>query len=141
ASLVLQRVADALHAVAARGKRSVTPAGVGAGKRMARGLPSWQRMARMLPALFVGLAVLLAGCGTSTRMMQMGPLGDGARLVTLVVPEDRAVVRQQCADIPAAGPVLGCHLWHKVSGPGGTPVLLIKIVRFTDAVPSRLALE
>ena len=98
-------------------------------------------MVRMLPALFIGLAVLLAGCGTSTRIMQMGPLGDGARLVTVVVSEDRAVVRQQCADIPAAGPILGCHLWHNVSGPGGTPVQLIKIVRFTDALPSQLALE
>ena len=108
---------------------------------MARRLPSQRRMARRLPALFIGLAVLLAGCGTSTRIMQMGPLGDGARLVTVVVSEDRAVVRQQCADIPAAGPILGCHLWRKVAGPGGTPVQLIKIVRFTDALPSRLALE
>ena len=98
-------------------------------------------MVRMLPALFFGLAVLLAGCGTSTRIMQMGPLADGARLVTVVVSEDHAVVRQQCADIPAAGPILGCHLWRKVSGPGGTPVQLIKIVRFTDALPSALALE
>ena len=108
---------------------------------MARRLPSQRHLTRMLPALFIGLAVLLAGCSTSTRIMQMGPLGDGARLVTVVVSEDRAVVRQQCADIPAAGPILGCHLWHKVSGPGGTPVQLIKIVRFTDALPSQLALE
>jgi hypothetical protein len=98
-------------------------------------------MARLLPALRVGLGVLLAGCATATKTMQMGPLGNGDRLVTVVVSEDREVVREACVNIPSVGPVLGCHLWRKVAGPGGTIVQLVKIVRFTDAIPSALTLE
>jgi len=98
-------------------------------------------MARLLPALLVGLGVLLAGCATATKTMQMGPLGNGDRLVTVVVSEDREVVREACVNIPSVGPVLGCHLWRKVAGPGGTIVQLVKIVRFTDAIPSALTFE
>jgi len=98
-------------------------------------------MARLLPALLIGLGVLLAGCATPTKIMEMGPLGHGDRLVTVVVSEDREVVREACVNIPSVGPVLGCHLWRKIAGPGGTTVQLVKIVRFTDAIPSALALE
>src|SRR2546421_9246467 len=77
-------------------------------------------MNRLVPALLVALGLLLAGCATSTRVVQMGPLGNGDRLVTVVVSEDRAVVRQECVNIPSAGPILGCHLWRKITGPGGT---------------------
>jgi len=41
-------------------------------------------MARLLPALLVGLGVLLAGCATATKTMQMGPLGNGVRGQALV---------------------------------------------------------
>jgi len=104
-------------------------------------LPWDNGMARLVPAALIALALVLVGCATPTRMVQMGPLGNGDRLVTVVVSEDRAVVRHECIDIPSAGPVLGCHLWRKVAGPGGTPVQLVKIVRFTDSMPSALALE
>src|SRR5437016_1974545 len=98
-------------------------------------------MNRLVPALLVALGLLLAGCATSTRVVRMGPLGNGDRLVTVVVSEDRSVVRQECVNIPAAGPILGCHLWRRVTGPGGAAVQLVKIVRFTDSMPSALALE
>ena len=93
-------------------------------------------MNRLVPALLVALGLLLAGCATSTRVVQMGPLGNGDRLVTVVVSEDRSVVRQECVNIPSAGPILGCHVWRRVTGPGGGSVQLVKIVRFTDAMPS-----
>jgi hypothetical protein len=98
-------------------------------------------MARLAPAVLIGLGVLLAGCASSTKVMEMGPLGNGNRLVTVVVSEDRAVIRQECVNIPSAGPILGCHLWRRVTGPGGANVQLVKIVRFTDTMPSTLSLE
>jgi hypothetical protein len=73
--------------------------------------------------------------------MGMGPLGNGNKLVTVVVSEDRGVIRQECVNIPSVGPVLGCHLWRKVPGPAGGSVQLVKIVRFTDTMPSALSLE
>jgi len=108
---------------------------------VARELPLHEGMARLVPALLIGLGMLLAGCATPTKIMRMGPLADGSRLVTVVVSEDRSVVRQECVNIPSAGPILGCHLWRRVAEPGGASVQLVKIVRFTDSMPSTLALE
>jgi hypothetical protein len=85
-------------------------------------------------------AMLLAGCASTTRTAQMGPLPNQERLVTLIVTEDRAVVRAECRNVAAAGPILGCSIWRPALV-DGTPIRLIKIVRFTDAVPSALALE
>jgi hypothetical protein len=87
--------------------------------------------------------MLLAGCAgtTTTRLTQMGPLPNDESLVTLVVTEDRTVVGEECRDVQAAaGPVLGCSMWHPAVV-GGTTIRVIKIVRFTDALPSPLALE
>jgi len=98
-------------------------------------------MARLVPALLVALGLLLAGCATSTKSMGMGPFSNGDRLVTVVVSEDRAVVRRECVDIPSVGPILGCHLWRRVFEPGVGAVQLVKIVRFTDTMPSTLSLE
>ena len=99
-------------------------------------------MRRLVPAAVIALGLLLAGCATPTRVVRMGPLGDGHRLVTVVVSEDRAVVREQCVDIPSVGPILGCHMWRKIAAPNGAgAVQLVKIVRFTDAMPSALSLE
>lgn len=86
-------------------------------------------------------ALLLTGCATATSTMQMGPLPEGRRLVTLVVSEDGDVVRRACASVAAAGRPLGCHLWRRVALPGFGEVTLITIVRYTDALPSALALE
>jgi len=97
---------------------------------------------RPLPiVMLAGSAMLLAGCAASTRVVRMGPLQTGDRLVTVVVSEDRAVVRQECVDVPSAGPILGCHVWRRVALPGSGLVQLVKIVRFTDTMPSALSLE
>jgi hypothetical protein len=98
-------------------------------------------MARLVPLLLLVLGGLLGGCASATRVMDMGPFGSGDHLVTVVVSEDRSVVHRECANIPSVGPVLGCHLWRRVLEPGVGAVQLVKIVRFTDAMPSTLALE
>jgi len=90
----------------------------------------------------VVLAALLAlgGCATSTRTMKMGLLPTGP-LVTLIVTDDRAVVERECRDVPALGPILGCSIWRTVQPDGRTDVKMMKVVRYTDALPSALALE
>ena len=98
-------------------------------------------MTRLVPPLLIALGVLLGGCASSTRVMDMGPFSSGNRLVTVVVSEDPSVIHRECAGIPSAGPVLGCHLWRRVMEPGVGAVQLVKIVRFTDTMPSTLSLE
>jgi hypothetical protein len=85
-------------------------------------------------------ALLLAGCGTATRVARMGPLPHHENLVTLVITDDRGVVGRECRDVVAVGPVLGCTLWHPVVV-DGTPIRVIKVVRFADTLPSPLTLE
>jgi hypothetical protein len=84
--------------------------------------------------------VTLGGCATTTRTAQMGPLSTGP-LVTLIVTDDRAVVERECRDVPALGPILGCSIWRTVQPDGRTNVKMMKVVRYTDALPSALALE
>jgi hypothetical protein len=88
----------------------------------------------------LGALLALGGCATSTRVANMGPL-DGGPLVTLIVSDDRAVVERECRDVPALGPVLGCSMWRTIHPEGETPVKVMKVVRYTDALPSALALE
>ena len=90
----------------------------------------------------VALVALLTrgGCATSPRTAQMGPLSTGP-LVTLIVTDDRAVVERECRDVPALGPILGCSIWRTVQPDGRTDVKMMKVVRYTDALPSALALE
>ena len=70
----------------------------------------------------------------------MGVLPNDERLVTLVVSEDRGIVRDECRNVEAVGPILGCSLWRPVTV-GNQPIRVIKIVRYTDRLPSPLALE
>lgn len=91
-------------------------------------------------ALIVLAAVVgLTGC-LSTRMVDMGPLPSGP-LVTLVVSEDRAVVERECREVAMLSPVLGCSVWRAVSPDGVTTIKAMKVVRYTDSLPSPLALE
>lgn len=91
----------------------------------------------------IGLAslLILTGCATSTRMARMGPLPFMEPLVTLIVSDDRRVVEQECRDVPALGPILGCSRWHTIRVDGTTDVKVMKVVRYADSVPSALALE
>jgi hypothetical protein len=90
---------------------------------------------------FVAIAILLlAGC-VATRSASFGPLPDNESLVTLVVSEDSDVVRRECRDVPALSRILGCQTSKVVRLPHGDSVRAVKIVRFTDALPSALAFE
>ena len=86
------------------------------------------------------LGIVLSGCA-STRIAEVGTLPNGERLITLVVSEDRQVVHRQCQDVPALGPVLGCQTSRALALPNGVAVRAVKIVRYTDVLPSRMAFE
>ena len=108
---------------------------------MARALPRIHGMAgpRRVSVALVAL-LTLGGCATAMRTAQMGPLSTGP-LVTLIVTDDRAVVERECRDVPAFGPILGCSIWRTVQPDGRTDVKMMKVVRYTDALPSAFALE
>jgi hypothetical protein len=83
---------------------------------------------------------LLAGCA-STRSAAMGRLPNDENLVSLTVTQDRSIVEQQCEGVPAVGRILGCQTMRTLVLPDGEHVRLVKIVRFTDTLPSEMAFE
>jgi hypothetical protein len=85
-------------------------------------------------------AIVLSGCA-STRMASIGMLSNGEALVTLVVSERRGVVERECQGVHALGPLLGCHLSRAIPLPNGGAVRAVKIVRYTDALPSPMAFD
>jgi hypothetical protein len=92
----------------------------------------------------VGFALgtlVLSGCATGTRTGQLGLLAANEHLVTLVVSEDRAVVRQECPLGLVASEVLGCQTSRVVTIKGGSAARVVKIVRLTDRLPSAMAFE
>jgi hypothetical protein len=86
-------------------------------------------------------AVLASGCATSTRSGALGALARGEHLVTLVVTEDRMVVRAECLPYFTDPYLLGCQLSRAVELGEGRSVRVVRIVRYTDRVPSALAFE
>jgi hypothetical protein len=90
--------------------------------------------------LLLAPGIVLSGCA-STRITSVGMLSNGEPLVTLVVSEDRQVVRRECQDVPALGPLLGCHRARVVPLASGVAVRTVKIVRYTDVLPSSLAFD
>ena len=95
---------------------------------------------RFATLALVALGIALAGC-VSTRIAEVGTLPNGERLITLVVSENRRVVDRECQDVPALGPVLGCQTSRALELPNGHAVRAVKIVRYTDTLPSRMAFE
>lgn len=96
--------------------------------------------------LLLGIAVALTGCatmgtGTATRSGELGALRANEPLVTLIVSEHAAVVRGECPLNFTHGGVLGCQTSRKVDLPSGRSVRVVKIVRFTDRLPSPMAFE
>src|SRR5215467_10577273 len=83
----------------------------------------WARVAIRVVLVMSSLA--LVGCA-STRFAEVGAVGNGERLVTLVVSEDRQVVHQECRDVPALGPVLGCQKSRSIALPNGVEVRAVK---------------
>ena len=90
-------------------------------------------------SVLLGILLVSGGCAMGTRSGDLGVLPGGERLVTLVVTEDRTVVGRECP--VALGHVLGCQTSRKVSVAEGSDVRVVKIVRYTDRVPSALAFE
>jgi hypothetical protein len=86
---------------------------------------------------------ILAGCA-STRVAAVGPVAHDS-LVQLVVTEDRDVVRRECPDTLFLGRPAGCHVPRSrlvtVDGRTVREVVLVKLVRFTDRLPSAMAFE
>src|SRR5207244_13269640 len=71
----------------------------------------------------------------------VGTLPTRRRLISLVGSEDCQVGHRQCQDVPALGPVLGCQTSRALALPNGVAVRAVKIVRYTDVLPSRMAFE
>lgn len=84
--------------------------------------------------------LFLTGCAT-TRVGRLGTLPNDQPLVTLIVTEDRQVVLDECQGALAFGRVLGCQRTEGHRLPDGALVRTVKIVRYTDALPSPLAFE
>lgn len=103
-------------------------------------LPCVLRRARRFAVLAVLPALALAGCAT-TRTGAMGLLPNQERLVTLVVSEDKSLIQDHCRGAIAVGPILGCQVTRQSVLPDGSQVRLIKIVRYTDWLPSAMAFE
>jgi hypothetical protein len=89
--------------------------------------------------VIAAVGLVLSGCAT-TRRIAMGPLPTTEPLITLVVTEDRGVIRDECAGVETPGSLLGCRVTRRVLL-NGTTVQVMKIVRYTDALPSALAFE
>ena len=87
-----------------------------------------------------GSLLLLSGCA-ATRTGEFGWLPNREPLVTLVVTEDHAVVERECAGLAQQGVVVGCQRSRVVALPGEGTVRVLKIVRFTDSLPSPLAFD
>jgi hypothetical protein len=71
----------------------------------------------------------------------MGILPSHDPLVTLVVSENRDVIERHCQGALALGPIYGCQIMRVSPQPDGSSVRTIKIVRYTDRLPSAMALE
>jgi hypothetical protein len=93
-------------------------------------------------ALHLGLgacvALLLAGCAT-TRAIEVGALPNALPLVRLVVTEDRGVVGQEC-EARGNSAALGCQI-TRLFRLGDRMVRGVTIIRYTDGLPSRMAME
>lgn len=95
-----------------------------------------------LPLLagLVGALLVLTGCAT-TRSAHFGWLPNREPLVTLIVTEDRDLVRRECAGLVDRGIVVGCQRSRLVALGEAGAVRVVTIVRYTDALPSPLAFE
>ena len=86
-------------------------------------------------------ALTLTGCAAGTRTAQFGHLAPNEPLVTLIVSEDRETINRECLDPDGTRRILGCQTSRIVDVPGSGQVIAVKIVRYTDALPSEMAFE
>lgn len=90
------------------------------------------------------IALLLSGCAASTQVIRYGAVVPEAHLVTLVVTESLEVTQAECKDAahPVGMTLLGCQSMQLLAAPSGEPfVRAVRIVRYTDFLPSQMALE
>ena len=90
--------------------------------------------------MLLSAIALLTGCA-GTRVAQLGTLAGQQQLVTLVISQDRAVVERECQPALAVGPIMGCQTSRVVTLADGAAARTIRIVRYTDALPSALSVE
>jgi hypothetical protein len=98
--------------------------------------PPWKGFA----SVALSISLIGSGCAT-TRSAEFGRLPNDESLVTLTVTEDRAVVRRECQGALAPGPILGCRALRPIVLGEDVIVHHVKIVRYTDALPSAMAFE
>ena len=101
-------------------------------------MPVAQRLAIL--GMLGMLGLLAAGCA-ATRSGAMGMLPSRDPLVTLVVSQERAIIAQECPPRITATPILGCQTSRPIPQPDGLTARVVKIVRYTDALPSEMAFE
>jgi len=92
-------------------------------------------------AVMVGVLGLIAGGCASTRTGELGLLPSRDPLVTLVVSQQHAVVARECPQRVTATPIMGCQTSRPVALPEGQTARVVKIVRYTDSLPSEMAFE
>ena len=97
--------------------------------------------ARATVATLIVLACFVAGCATGTRSGGLGHLGLDAPLVSLLVSDDPDIVRRECPLSVTARRVLGCQTSRMVELPAGGVARAVRIVRYTDQLPSPFAFE
>jgi hypothetical protein len=93
----------------------------------------------MLKALTPLVMLAASGCASSALVANLGQLDDTS-LVTLIVTSDLRLVEKECAGVPATAPLMGCE----VSIPairGTVPVRAVKVVRYTETMPTALSFE
>ena len=91
--------------------------------------------------IVVGL--LTAGCAatTATRSGDLGVLSPSEPLVRLVVTADLSVVRSECPIVFTGSALLGCQTSRLVALANGGKARTVKIVRYSDSMPSQLAFD
>ena len=127
----IARAAHVIGSIAGRGAVSRAPADPGT-------FVAVQKCMRSLLAVAL-VAIFVSSC-TVTRVSHFGPLPGRQSLITLVVTEDRNVVRRECQSGEQAA-IVGCEtLLYTSLGEAGD-VRTVKIVRYTDHLPSAMAME
>ena len=97
-------------------------------------------MSRTLGLALLVASIAVAGCA-GTRVGHAGRLPTGDRLVTVVISEDREAIDRECGYPLSVGRIYGCQTSHTVALPDGRTARSIKVVRYTDVLPSMMAFE
>ncbi|MFB3819700.1 MAG: hypothetical protein ACE147_18745 [Candidatus Methylomirabilales bacterium] len=81
------------------------------------------------------------GCAPAIRATEAGLLATGQPLVRLVATDRREVVHRECVGASRPASVLGCQITGLAWLGPDRYVRTVRIVRYTDVLPSAFALE